>query len=100
MYSSCEVFPVHFVSGFCVSGMMMNKRVKVGVETSETISRTASTSARTENGGKINTLSAPLRKVLAGISIGQLLMVVVTAATLGAFVNANVSFVLFFSLLI
>ena len=75
----------------------MNKQVKVGVETTETISRTGTMSAWTENGGKINTLSAPLRKVLARkvlavISIGQLLMVVVTAATLGAFVNANVSF--------
>ena len=70
----------------------MNKKVKVGVETSKTISKTATTSAWTDNGGKYNTISRPLRKVLTGIGIGQVLMVVVTAATLGAFVNANVSF--------
>ena len=71
---------------------MVNKKVTVDVETSKSASTTATTSAWTNNGGKNNTLSGPLRKVLTGIGIGQVLMVVVTAATLGAFVNANVSF--------
>ena len=72
------------------------KRVKVGDETSSTTSEGVRTSAWTDNGGTFSTLSAPLRKILAGISISQLVIVVVTAATLGAFINSNVSYGIFY----
>ena len=72
------------------------KRVKVGDETSSTTSEGVRTSAWTDNGGKFSTLSAPLRKVLGVICMGQLVIVAVTAATLGAFINSNVSYRIFY----
>ena len=68
----------------------MKKQLKVDVETSKSIPRTATTSAWTDYGGNINTL----RKWLTGISIAQVLVVAATAGTLGLLVNANVSFLL------
>ena len=49
------------------------------------------------HGGKVSALSPILRKVLTGISVGQVMLVAVAAATLGVFVNSNVR-VLFSSL--
>ena len=79
---------------------MGRKVVKVDVQTSKTTSETARSLAwtdnggtMTDNGGKISMLSPALRKVLAGLSIGQLMVVAVSAATLGAFVNSNVSII-------
>ena len=67
--------------------------MKVDVQTSKTTSETARSLAWTDNGGKISSLSPSLRKILAGLSIGQLMVVAVSAATLGAFVNSNVSII-------
>ena len=72
---------------------MGRKFVKVDVQTSKTTLETARSLAWTDNGGKISTLPPSLRKVLAGLSIGQLMVVAVSAAILGAFVNSNVSII-------
>ena len=68
----------------------MGKNMKVGEDRSKTATETARTSACINDGRVLNRLTSPLRKVLTGLSIGQVLMVAVTAATLGAFVNSNV----------
>ena len=68
----------------------MGKNIKVGEDRSKAATGTARTSAFINDGRVLNRLTSPLRKVLTGLSIGQVLMVAVTAATLGAFVNSNV----------
>ena len=71
---------------------MGKNQEQVAMETPMTTSVQAREPAWTDNGRKINTLTSPFRKVLTGFSIGQFLIVAVTAATLGAFVNSNVRF--------
>ena len=73
---------------------MGRKFVKVDVQTSKTTSETARSLAWTDNGGEISSLPLSLRKVLAGLSIGQLILVAVSDATMGAFVNSNVSIII------
>ena len=64
---------------------------RVGVRNSTNTLETVKTSARTANGGKIQALSRPpLRKLLTRLSITQMIILVFSSATLGAFVNANV----------
>ena len=66
----------------------------VDKHTPSTTSETVRSSAWTNNGGKVNTLDPSLRNILIGLSIGQMVMIVVSVATLGSFVNSNVRFTL------
>ena len=66
----------------------------VDKHTPSTTSQAVRTSAWTNNGGKVNTLNPSLRNILIGLSIGQMVMIVVSVATLGSFVNSNVRFTL------
>ena len=68
---------------------MGKKIVKVGVGITKSEKVTAS--AWTNNGGSLSTLTPALRKILTAICIAQMVMIAVTAATLGAFVSSNVS---------
>ena len=72
--------------------VMGKNKVQVVMETSKTTSEQVRTSAWNDNGRKINTLTPLLRKLLTGLSIGQLVIVAISAATIGAFVNSNVRF--------
>ena len=69
---------------------MGKKDNRVGVRNSTSSFEAMETSVRTANSGKIQALSPPVGKILTGLCISQMVMLVVSSATLGAFVNSNV----------
>ena len=50
-----------------------------------------------DRGGKPSALSPAFRHILTGLSVGQMIMVAVSAVTLGTFVNSNVRMVVYFT---
>ena len=69
---------------------MVKKDKRVDVKNSTSTLDPMKTSVRTANGVKIQALSPPVGKILIGLCISQMVMLVVSSATLGAFVNSNV----------
>ena len=67
---------------------MGKKGGKVDVQKSKDTLETARTSAWSETDGKIQ--SPILRPLLIGLCVAQMIMIAVSSATLGAFVNSNV----------
>ena len=68
---------------------MGKKANKVGNNSKEN-SEMSRTSAWADRGGKTRALSPSFRRIMTGLSVGQMIMFAVSAATLGAFVNSNV----------
>ena len=68
---------------------MGKKANKVGNNSKEN-SEMSRPSAWADRGGKTRALSPSFRQIMTGLSVGQMIMVTVSAATLGAFVNSNV----------
>ena len=62
---------------------------KVGNNSKEN-SEMSRTSAWADRGSKTSALSPKFRQILTGLIVGQMFMVAVLAATLGAFVSINV----------
>ena len=65
----------------------MGKKVGNNATEDSDMSRT---SAWSDKGRNQSALSPSFRTILIGLSVGQMIMVAVSAATLGAFVNSNV----------
>ena len=63
---------------------------RIDVRNSTSTLDTMKTSDRTALGVQIQALSPPVGKILTGLCISQMVMLVVSSATLGAFVNSNV----------
>ena len=70
------------------------KTAKVGVLNSSDTSETTRNTAWADKREAMDSQIPSLRKLLTGFCIGQVIMVTVTAATLGVFVNSNVSILL------
>ena len=68
---------------------MGKKAIKLAVNNSKD---SAEVTRPAWTGEKISSLSPSVRKILTGLSVGQIMIVAVSAATLGAFVNSNVRF--------
>ena len=69
----------------------MVKSVKIGILNSPGTSEPMGNKRFDEKSGQIDSQFPGILKLLTGLCIGQMVMLIVTAATLGVFVNANVS---------
>ena len=71
---------------------MGKKAIKVAVKNSKDNAEVARPAWTGNTSETISSLSPSVRKILTGLSVGQIMIVAVSAATLGAFVNSNVRF--------
>ena len=71
---------------------MWKRQVQPDMETPKSNSENTRGSGRANDDGKIDPITRRFLKVLTGLSIGQMVMIAITAATLGAFVNYNVRY--------